>query len=136
MKSLLLIITALLVSTPTLAHHTTINIRGINYVDHSHSSQLLTTTVHRGQWLSIRSSTFPFIVPGQMRDVRVILQDVNSTGLGVTAFRLTNIRIQGNIIMAQLPTQALFANRSYYLNVFSFGAQPFHYLNTVGIRIL
>jgi hypothetical protein len=106
-------------------------IRNLRYDDYSPYARLTSTNVPLGGFIQISTSCLRF-------DGRVIvtLQDTaRGNGFGVTAFQLTNVRVNGNVVIAQLPTQALFGNRSFHVAVFVYGT-PWKTANagTVAIR--
>ena len=93
-------------------------IRGIKYDDYSRYTRLSANTVRPGAFFQISTSCMP--LGGQLV---LTLQDANNTtGLGVTAFRLTNVRVSGNTVIAQAPNLPLFRNRHYNVGLFVYGA--------------
>lgn len=107
-------------------------IRGIRYQDHSRNTSMSTHSVQGGGFFTIVTRSLFFQgVPGSERyDIRVILQDTaappNSSG-GVTAYRLTNVRAQGQVLTVQAPNHPVLRGRSYHVTVFLIGPQPMHY---------
>lgn len=105
---------------PACQAPTPVFIRNLRYNDYSNSTTLLGTGIAPGGLIRITSRCMP--LNGQ---VVVTLQDVTrGPGFGVTAFRLTNVSVSGNTIIAQAPALPLFRNRSYQVAVFVFGPQP------------
>ncbi|HKQ78212.1 MAG TPA: hypothetical protein VJ810_31220 [Blastocatellia bacterium] len=96
-------------------------IRNIRYDDYSRYTSLSTTSVAPGGFFRIQTSCLP--LNGQ---IVVTLQDVNrGPGSGVTAFRLTNVSVSGNVVTAQAPDLPIFQNRTYHVALFVYGRQPF-----------
>jgi len=106
-------------------------IRGLRYNDYSRFVSVATPNVGLGGFIRISTRCLPF--NGQLV---VTLQDTaRGNGFGVTAFRLTNVRIQGSTVVAQVPNLAIFRNRSFHVAVFVYGS-PWSHANagTVSIR--
>jgi hypothetical protein len=94
-----------------------VSIRNLQYLDYTPYATLSPTTVAPGGFIRIATQCLPF--DGQ---VIVTLQDVTrGNGFGVTAFRLTNVSVNGNVVTAQVPNLPLFRNRSYHVGLFVFG---------------
>lgn len=104
---------------------TQVYIRNLLYNDYSRYTSLPVTTVNPGGFFRIVTNCLP--LNGQ---VVVTLQDVSrGSGFGVTAFRLTNVRVNGNVVTAQAPNLPLFRNRTYQVAVFVYGQQPWKTAN-------
>jgi hypothetical protein len=116
---------------PACQRPTPVYIRNLLYNDYSSSTRLSFTSVATGGFFQITSNCLP--LNGQ---VVVTLQDVNrGPGFGVTAFRLTNVRVSGNTLTAQAPALPLFRNRTYHVAVFVYGQQPWNTANPGQITI-
>ena len=108
-----------------------VHIRNLRYDDYTRYSRLASTSVAGGGWIQINTSCLRF--DGQ---IVVTLQDANNTtGLGVTAFRLTNVRFGPNGVMAQVPNYPIFRDRSFNVGLFVYG-QPLKTANpgTITVR--
>ncbi len=106
-------------------------IRNLRYDDYTRYSALSTSTVALGGYIQISTRCLPF--DGQ---IVVTLQDVNrpTNGPGVTAFRLTNVTRSGGVVTVQMPTLAMFRNRTFHVGLFVYG-QPWKTANPGTITI-
>ncbi len=105
-------------------------IRNLRYDDYTRYAILSPTNVAPGGFIQISTRCLRF--DGQ---VVVTLQDVTrGPGYGVTAFRLTNVRVSGNTVIAQVPPYPIFRNRTYHLGLFVYG-QPWKTANPGAITI-
>lgn len=108
-----------------------IYIRNIRYDDYSRYTSLSTTSVAPGGFFRIQTNCLQF--NGQ---IVVTLQDVSrGPGFGVTAFRLTNVSVSGNLVTAQVPNLPIFQNRTYHVALFVYGPQPWKTANPGQITI-
>lgn len=106
-------------------------IRNIRYDDYSSYTSLSTTSVAPGGFFRIRTNCLP--LNGQ---IVVTLQDVNrGPGFGVTAFRLTNVSVSGNVVTAQAPGLPIYQNRTYHVALFVYGQQPWKTANPGQITV-
>ena len=114
------------ITRPKIYPITDIYIRGIHYKDHSRNTWMSPSNAYLGQFVSISSRSLVF---SGAKDVRVILQEVGGGGTwGVTAYRLTNVRVQFMTLSAQLPNHPIFRGRNWHVTVFVYGnAPPYHY---------
>jgi len=106
-------------------------IRNIRHDDYSRYTSLSTTNVAPGGFFQIQTNCLQFNGP-----IVVTLQDVNrGSGFGVTAFRLTNVSVSGNVVTAQAPSLPIFQNRTYHVALFVYGPQPWKTANPGQITI-
>lgn len=106
-------------------------IRNIRYDDYSGYTSLSATSVAPGGFFRIQTNCLP--LNGQ---IVVTLQDVNrGPGFGVTAFRLTNVSVSGNVVTAQAPSLPIYQNRTYHVALFVYGQQPWKTANPGQITI-
>lgn len=118
-------------SAPACQPVPSVYIRNLRYDDYSGYTSLSTTSVAPGGFFQIRTNCLPF--NGQ---VVVTLQDVNrGPGFGVTAFRLTNVSVSGNVVTAQAPNLPILRNRTYQVALFVYGPQPWKTANPGRITI-
>jgi hypothetical protein len=112
------------VAQPACQQPSSVYIRNLRYDDYTRMTRLSTTSVAPGGFFQIVSNCLP--IDGQ---IIVTLQDVSrGPGFGVTAFRLTNVRVNNGSITAQAPNLPIFRNRTYHVAVFVYG-QPWKTAN-------
>jgi hypothetical protein len=118
-------------SSPACQPVPSVYIRNIRHEDYSRYTSLSTTSVAPGGFFRIQTNCLP--LSGQ---IVVTLQDVNrGPGFGVTAFRLTNVSVSGNVVTAQVPNLPTFQNRTYHVALFVYGQQPWKTANPGQITI-
>ena len=116
---------------PSACQPVSVTIRNLRYDDYSRYTRLSTTSINAGGYFQIRSNCLQYNGP-----VVVTLQDVSrGSGPGVTAFRLTNVSVNGSVLTAQGPTLSLFRNRTYHVAVFVYGQRPWKTANPGQITI-
>jgi hypothetical protein len=90
--------------------------RGFNYTNHTSVVSLLTPTVAAGGFIQIQMGCMP-----TSGDFRVT---VRMTGTNALPFRLTNVRVNGTIVTAQIPPYPGWAGRSWEVEVYNFSTNP------------
>lgn len=106
-------------------------IRNLRYDDYSRYASLSPKSVTPGGFFQIQINCLPL-----NRQIVVTLQDVNrGPGFGVTAFRLTNVSVSGNVVTAQAPNLPIYQNRTYHVALFVYGQQPWKTANPGQITI-
>jgi hypothetical protein len=108
---------AIALQPPACQSVPTVYIRNLKYDDYSRYTRMSTTSLAPGGFLQINTSCMAF-------DGRIVvtLQDVNrGPGFGVTAFQLTNVRVNGNTVIAQVPNHPIFRNRTFHVAIFVYG---------------
>lgn len=115
-------------------------IRGIPYNDHSVNTSLAPKVSPPGGWIEITTTSLWFerlsSAPGYQ--LKVVIQDTqapSSSSGGVTVFELRNRFARGTLLQAQLPFEAVFHRRSFYVTVFAWGPQGNHYAHAGVVRI-
>jgi hypothetical protein len=99
---------------PACPTPTQISIRNFNYLNYSAATSLLTPTVAAGGFIQIQAGCMPLSA-----DTRVLLSDGKNLPL-----RLTNVRVNGSIVTAQIPPYPGFAGRTWNVELYSFGPMP------------
>ena len=101
--------------SPTLGFPA-VSIRGLRYGDMSSGTRLVQRRVAPGGTITIAlPRSF-----GNVLRAEVVLEDVNRprTGGGVTNFSLSQRRLSGNRIVARVPQDSAFLNRTFHVAVF------------------
>jgi hypothetical protein len=91
-----------------------VDIRGFRYQNYSAMTSLLTPTVSVGGFIRIQAGCMPL-----SPDTRVLLSDGKTLPL-----RLTNVTVNGTVVTAQVGAFPGLANRTWSVELYSFGPMP------------
>jgi len=118
MRTSILSIALLLAAAASGFGQGSIYIRGLRYTNMTQGTSISPRTVAPGGVITI---TLPRTFGNVLR-AEVTLEDANRprNGGGITNFSLRQRRLSGNRIVARVPAQSLFANRSFNVAVFVF----------------
>jgi hypothetical protein len=111
---------------PSCPAPTMVSIRGFQYQNYSAATSLLTPTVAAGGYIIIQAGCMPLSA-----DTRVLLSDGKNLPL-----RLVNVLRNGSVVTAQIPPYPGFANRSWNVELYSFGPMPWRaaFVGTVQVQ--